>query len=344
MNKQTINLILPGLWTLLRTVQQHDAGIGARLPALARLLSRCDRPVDSDMEAEDRVLEKLGLSACLPAPVAALERLADPDVNADGWWLRADPVSLVADRQFIVMQHPNGLDLTEDEARQLIDLINKHFAEDGWQLEMTTPNRWYLKLSKPLDLTTTPGWRVVGKDIDTYMPAGKDELKWHAWLNELQMLLYAAPLNDQRIAEGHTPVTGIWIWGGGLIGSSSPKQQMGLWSDSPFLQGLGRHTGLACSALPDNWQELVDASQVGNEHIVWLDHAHQALMSGNVEQGIDVLEQLEQDAFNPLLQLLKSRRIARLNICDLPGHEVQVSAGGLRKWWRHRQPIADLTL
>jgi hypothetical protein len=335
MNKQTINLMLPGLWTLLRTVQQHDPDIGTRLPALTRFLSRSDQTVDSDMEVEDRVLEKLGLSADQPAPIAALERLADPDANPDGWWLRADPVNLVADRQFVVMQHPGSLELNEDEARHLIARINKHFAEDGWQLEMATPNRWYLRLSTPLDLITTPAWRVTGKDIDTYIPAGKDGLKWHAWLNEVQMLLYT---------DEPSTVTGIWIWGGGAVGSSSPKLQMGLWGDIPFLQGLGRHTELTCRDLPANWQDLTSASSESGEEIVWLDNARQALMSGNMEQGISVLEQLEEDVFKPLLKLLKGRRFAQLNICDLPGHEVQVSAGGLRRWWRHRKPIYDLNL
>ena len=341
---KTINLIVPGLWTLLRTVQQHDSGIGSHLPALARYLSRCDRAVDSSVDAEDHVLEILGLSENQPAPVAALERLSDPDVNADGWWLRADPVNLVADRQFIVMKHPGSLGLNTEEAHQLIDLINKHFADDGWQLEMATPNRWYLRLSTPLEINTTPAWRVVGKDIDSFIPTGKDGLTWHAWLNEVQMLLYSSPLNDQRIAEGLAPVTGIWVWGGGTAGIRSSKQQTGLWGNVPFLQGLARHTRLNCRDLPASWQDLLNASSASGEEIVWLDNARQALLSGNVEQGVSVLKQMEEGIFKPFLKLLKGRQFNRLNICDVPGHEVQISTGGLRRWWRRRKPIADLGL
>jgi hypothetical protein len=339
MNKPTLNLMLPGLWMLLRTVQQQ---IEIRLPSLERLLARCDYSIDSDAETEHAVLAKLGLAENGPAPIAALERLANPDRVAGGWWLRADPVSLVADRQYIIMQHPGGIDLDADEARQLIDLINLHFNDDGWQLEMAAPDRWYLGLRTPLEFTTIPAWRVFGKDIHPYLPVGGDGLKWHAWLNELQMLLHSAATNERRIAAGRSPVNGVWVSGGGSVNFGRPGRSIGLWGDTPFLQGLSRHIGLPCPDLPDDWQTIISSARDDNEAIVWLDQARQALTTGNVERGAATLEQMEQDVFKPLLPLLNKRHLARISLIDTPGHAVQVSASGLRRWWRKRRPVPDL--
>lgn len=117
---------------------------------------------------------------------------------------------------------------------------------------------------------------------------------------------------------------------------------MGLWGDTPFLHGLSRHTGLPCRDLPDDWQTIIQSARGDNEAIVWLDQARQALTSGNVEQGVATLERMEQDVFRPLLQLLNKRHLARVHLIDTPGHAVQVSAGGVWRWWRRRRPVADL--
>lgn len=344
MKLPTVNLIIPGLWALLRTLGAQDANALSRCNALSRLLRRSDRSVAGQMEPEHRVMEILGVANDGNTPVAALERLADESVDGQGWWLRADPVNLVADRQYIVMQHPDALGLDNDEAAQLVDLVNQHFAEDGWQLEMATPDRWYLRLSSPLDIETTPAWRVAGKDIDSYSPSGPDGLAWHASLNELQMLLYSSPVNDLRIAQGRPPVTGLWIWGGGSLDDFSIQQKASLWGDSVFLKGLARKSGLPHRPLPADWRTIIEAEPDLHTAIVWLGQASQALASGNIEAGMQTLEQLEREVFAPLLQLLNTRKGVQLNICDVPGHEVQISAKGVKRWWRKRQPIPDIPL
>ena len=100
-------LFIPGLWNLLR----HAGNDGlAEMPALARLLSRCDDSRDSSFESERRVLAELGWNdnESTDAPVAALERYAAGKQD-DSFWLCADPVSLVADRQYLLLARLDGL-------------------------------------------------------------------------------------------------------------------------------------------------------------------------------------------------------------------------------------------
>jgi hypothetical protein len=193
-------------------------------------------------------------------------------------------------------------------------------------------------------MLTTPTWRVAGKDIDSYSPSGPDGLAWHASLNEMQMLLYSSPVNDRRIEQGRPPVTGLWVWGGGSLDGLDISGQASLWGNSLFLQGLARLTGLPHHETPSDWDTMIDQAQTDSEAIVVQDLAQKALMSGNTESGIDALQQLETNTFEPLSGLLKSKQISGLNICDTPGHELQVSAKGMGRWWRRRQPISDIGL
>jgi hypothetical protein len=333
LKNNTIILFIPGLWALLRHAGNETL---AEMPALQQLLKRCDSTSESSLESETLLLNRLGWSGGEndDVPVAALERLGSGS-DSEGYWFRADPVNLQEDQNYLMMSYPSVLDLELEEARALTESINQHFAEDGWSLEVVDAQRWYLKLDKDPAIQTTPAWRAVGRDIFVLMPAGENSRQWHAWLMELQMLLFSHPVNEARIEQGKAPVSGLWLWGGGELPKLTSTSTL-LRGDSSFMQGIAMQSACEIEVLPDELSKLCNDVEPGSEQLIMLEYARLALQSGSMEQGHAALKQLEDGVFKPLHGLLKSKMINSLTIIETPGHTINVSASGIRKWWRRK--------
>lgn len=331
MKNNSITLFIPGLWALLR-----HAGNEAleTMPALQQMLKRRDSNTESLLESETLLLNRLGWSGGEndDVPVAALERLGSGN-DSEGYWFCVNPVNLQEDQNYLMMSYPSVLDLELEEARALTESINQHFAEDGWSLEVVDAQCWYLKLDKDPAIQTTPAWRAVGRDIFVLMPAGENSRQWHAWLMELQMLLFNHPINEARIEQGKAPVSGLWLWGGGELPKLTSTSTL-LRGDSSFMQGIAMQSACEIEVLPDELSKLCNDVEPGSEQLILLEHARAALLSGSMEQGKVALKQLEGEIFQPLSGLLKTKKINSLTIIDTPGYIVNISASGLRKWWR----------
>ncbi|MEA1889846.1 MAG: hypothetical protein U9N50_08720, partial [Pseudomonadota bacterium] len=249
MKNNSITLYIPGLWALLRHAKKEMSA----MPSLQHLLKRSDNHSESTLESETLLLNWLGWQGKKEddVPLAALERLV-VDGSSDGYWFRADPVNLQEDQNYLMMSYPSVLKLSLDESKALTDSINQHFVEDGWHVEVLDSNRWYLKLDKNPGITTTPAWRVAGRDVFNLMPAGENSAQWHSWLMELQMLLFSHPVNEKRTGQGVAAVNGLWLWGGGNLPELSSRQQFCLRGDSLFMQGLSRQSGCELKGLPDD--------------------------------------------------------------------------------------------
>lgn len=316
------------------------------MPSLQHLLKRCDNHSQYHIESEVLLLQQLGWSgddADKDVPAAALERLAAGQ-DSEGFWFRADPVNLQEDQNYLMMSYPSILDLELAEAQAMAESINRHFAEDGWFLEIADTQRWYLRLDNAPTIHTTPAWRAVGKDVFALMPTGEDSKRWHAWLMELQMLLFNHPVNIARTEKGLATVSGLWFWGGGELPLLSGKATSGktiLRGDSPFLLGASRRSGHANEDLPGEMSQICHDDETDSEELILLEHARMALQSGSMEKGMAALQQLEKEIFQPIAGLLKSKKLHSLTLVDSPGHVVIISAGGMRKWWRRSKLELD---
>jgi len=304
------------------------------MQALQQILKRCDRRTESSLESEALLLNRLGWQGDenIDAPIAVLERLA---TGSDGYWFRADPVNLQEDQNYLMMSYPSVLDLELEEAEAIAESINQHFSEDGWSLYVEDKQCWYLKLDKDPGIQTTPSWRVVGRDVFGLMPAGENYQQWHAWLMELQMLLFNHPVNEARLEQGQAPVSGLWLWGGGELPILTSSTIL-LRGDSPFMLGVSRLSACEIKTLPDDMSKIYDEVEPNTEQLIMLEHARTALQSGDMELGLAALKQLEEEVFQPFLGLLKQKKMNSLTIIDTPGHIVNISASGIRKWWRRR--------
>ena len=265
------------------------------------------------------------------APFAALGDGLQPD----GYWLRADPVSLVLHRDsFSLAECTPALRL--EQAQQLVDALNRHFAADGMRFHAVDARRWYLSLAQRPELRTHPLAQVLGRDIQPRLPQGADGLKWHGLLNELQMLLHAHPVNADLEQDGAMPVNSVWLWGGGELVAGTPQPDLSVWANDALARGLALAHQSRLAALPSSAQDWLRHAHESGEHLV----VHPLLPSMDPQQA---LEWLENAWFAPLLDMLRKGRVARLTL-HLAGDSVNsftVMRADLWKFWHRARPLEN---
>jgi hypothetical protein len=78
------------------------------------------------------------------------------------------------------------------------------------------PLRWYLAHESLATLATASPDRVIGRNVDAWLGSASAARRLRRLQNELQMLLYTHPLNDERAARGLLPVNSFWLSGCGV--------------------------------------------------------------------------------------------------------------------------------
>ncbi|HSF70871.1 MAG TPA: hypothetical protein VLA25_01165 [Methylotenera sp.] len=133
-----------------------------------------------------------------------------------GYWLYAAPVHLVLQRDTFSLAAPVPLPLEAEEISALTSTLNTHFEADNLKF-FWHDNQWFLRLAINPNIQTTPPEKVVNKDINTFLPAGEGAIKWAAFTNELQMLLFAHPINQVREEKSLPVINSVWCYGGGQV-------------------------------------------------------------------------------------------------------------------------------
>ena len=232
-----LHLVIPGLLGPLGRFEEE--GIAPRTPILETLLARADRSGAGGDDHLSTLFGLFGYSAPQGAdwPSAALCRLADGGAADTGYWLHADPVLLKPDMDRLLLFDGRSLEIAPVEAEVLGKLILGHFADQGWRLEQAAPDRWYLQLPEAPALVTRPLHRVAGRNLFPFLPEGGDRGRWRSLLNEIQMLLHHADVNQARRAAGRPEINGL---------CRGPRLAAGLRGPSPGRgPGTARRGGVA---------------------------------------------------------------------------------------------------
>jgi hypothetical protein len=178
-----------------------------------------------------------GIDTSLPAAAITREFLAGD--AADATWLSADPAWVQPDMNGVRLLACGQLQLSMDEAQALAAPLRPVFDEAGMQLEISTPDRWHLKLPANTSLPSfTAPEQALGEDLSQHLPQGAEGRRWRVLLNEIQVLLHQHPLNAERRARGLAPVNSLWLWGGGSLPAPLKSHLHGVISDDLLLRAL----------------------------------------------------------------------------------------------------------
>lgn len=136
---------------------------------------------------------------------------------ADAAWAWLTPVHLHVGTEQFTMTDPATLQLDELASRELLDAIRPLLESEGFTLHPVAPQRWLAAHPMFDELATASLDRVIGRNVDPWLPDQRAARLLRRLQNEVQMLLYTHPLNDRREAAGLTTVNSFWASAGGRL-------------------------------------------------------------------------------------------------------------------------------
>ena len=339
-SERHVSLVIPGLLGP-ESATNGGSSESPPTPTLEMLLARADRQrVDRspDLEAMMFALFDIDVDAEHDLPVAPVTRALDLGVIDKGWWLRADPVHLRADRDRLILADNKVLGITQDEADGLVSEIMEVYAEDGWVLKAARPDRWYLKPTDVPRLNTIPLPTVIGRDINDCLPRGEDYRAWHTILNEVQILLHTAKTNAERERRGALAVNSVWFWGGGRLPELKHTQWSHVWSGEPVSLALARLSQTPSTDIPDGAEDWLDSNSTPGNHLLVLDQGREAMEYGAFDEWHRFVDAIERDWIAPLIAGLHSKKLASISLLLETG-EFRLNAKMARRWWRRSRPL-----
>lgn len=149
-------------------------------------------------------------------PWAALEAQRSGAEPGKAWaWLT--PCHWAMGREHASLSDPAALALGQAEAQTLLAAMQPYFATEGITLHAATPGRWLAEGELLRDLPTASLDRVLGRNVDAWLPATTTAGSLRRLQNEMQMLLYTHPLNEERALQRKPPVNSFWLSGSGAL-------------------------------------------------------------------------------------------------------------------------------
>ena len=304
------------------------------LPSAGLLLGRARRRRFPPVGLEAWLCQAFEVERQHDWPVAALTLALDGGDVAEGYWLRADPVHLLAHRDRLTLLDPEMVKPRLEDAAELVPLLNRHFAADGLAFQAPHPGRWYVRAPGALRLSTRELSQAAGRDVAGAMPTGEDSLRWRRVLTEIQMLFHEHAVNQRREERGELPINSVWLWGGGRRPSVQGQHFTHVAGENLLAQALAGRTGaevLSGSKLPaDRAARVLSVAEIPaaryGDDLPW-------------RQG---LAAMESSHFAPLLAALRDGAVSEAAIVALHTRaclRFDVSRADLFKFWRAKRPL-----
>ena len=268
-----------------------------------KLVSLDAGEADSLSTPHERVLAQAkGLDAAVDGliPWAAVEA----NTGTAKAWAYITPCHWAMGREHATMTDPAALALTPEESQTLLAAMQPYFATEGVTLHYAAPERFLAEGEVFRTLPTASLDRVLGRNVDAWLPGTDTAASLRRLQNEMQMLMYTHPLNDERSAKRLLPVNSFWISGTGAL-------------NRPALQTLQAHKinvprTLPQAAFKDDWAAYVNAwgeiDAIGIAQLLVQQNAgHSVRLTLCGERNAQTFETTAQSVFSKLSHRFKKK-------------------------------------
>ena len=196
---------------------------GLDLPHLQQLLSRLTPlaldagDVFSLSPPHERALAR---ASGLPASDGLIPWAALQAGDSHGHWGFITPCHWQIGAHHIAMGSRELPDFSAAESQALLAAMRPYFEEDGLHLREDTPGRWLAQGPMLAGLATASLDRIVGRNLENWMPRSGQAAPLRRLQSEMQMLLYTHPVNEARLQRGLPAVNSFWLSGTGALPAS----------------------------------------------------------------------------------------------------------------------------
>jgi len=237
----SLHILAPGLTARMGGVDRLSPAHSQAI--LERFLSRADQEQVPGRGLESTLCHLFGVEQGVNGdfPVAALRRASGKQTRDGRFWLQAEPVCLRPDQTRLLLFDTWEFDVSREELESLRDLFVTHFEPENWIVEANDPFCWYVSPNSSAAISSYSLGDAFGRNMDIFLPQGRDRLHWHRLLNEVQMLFFGSEVNRLREAAGKMPIGGLWFSGFGCL----PEQTISssyrhIFGDDALTAGLAR--------------------------------------------------------------------------------------------------------
>lgn len=340
-----IHLIVPSLfWP---NVSQTEIYRDLSMPALETLLAKSIANEHPPQEMEIWLCNAFKVTqqqnnwpiAPIMLHIDAPEKIKT--INRD-YWIRADPVHLRIEQNHIMLADSGAFEISEDEAEQITQYLNQNLkCYPDFKLLPLQPYRWYIRLPRTIEIQTYTIGQVTCKNINNFLPAGKESMIWRKIINEIQMLLHEHPVNQARESCEKLPINSLWLWGGGTLPQSIQSPYTHVWSRNNLPQALALASNARYSNLPTHADKWLQNTISGN-HLIVLDMLSEKAKYRKALDWRENLSTLENNWFSPLHNALKKGEINQLTITSIGETSLQnfvIRRSNLWKFWLLTRPL-----
>jgi len=303
-------------------------------PALALLLSRTSGATRARTAEHTHALphetwlaRALGLGATgrVDVAIAAMRGFGlEPD---GGNWYIVSPGHIQIARTHLTMADTRQVPLADDDSRALFATAAELCESIGHALRYGDAQTWFLRADDWTGFETATPDTVVNMDLTDFMPKGQPALAYRRLQNEVQMAWHAHPVNAARETRRLPIVNAFWMWGAGRT-APAHTQPLASFAVPGWLGALGEQR-------LDTLDQLTDLLSTDRTLVVGpLAEAAQAADWG---VWLQVMGQLEETVFAPLLAAVKAGRVSKLTLVLSSREgllETTTSALAQRKFWR----------
>ncbi|MES2899148.1 MAG: hypothetical protein V4723_05425 [Pseudomonadota bacterium] len=329
-----ITLVLP--FALPPAELAPDLLRNLQLPALAAILSRSASSVALPFDAynaalphESYLAQVLGLSSTgRPAFAAAAMRGYGLEAG-EGTWFLASPAHVQIARSHLTIADARSLQLSDSHSRTLFGLAKPYIEESGKTLVYGDAATWFLRADDWADLHTSSPDAAIGLNLTDWLPSGPRSVEYRKLQNEIQMLWFEHPVNNERESHSLPAINSFWPW------AQSPGTATR--ANSPLLAVSGAPAWLAALAsqpVPPVAELLAGAH---SDATVLAAELLQDAINGTWAAWLQHMQRFEDSLFAPALQALEQGRIGRLHLVlgNRSGHtQITTSKMAQRAFWR----------
>ena len=262
--EQSPHLVVPfascsgGAWlqAMKNMPKGNTANIGKLLQGMKLVNSDLGESLSLSPPHERVLARALGLAGAgdlvdglIPWAAAQAVKTLGPAANADTAWAFVTPCHWTMGREHATLTDPAALALTPVESQALMSAMQPYFATEGITLHYAWPECWLAEGEPFRQLATASLDRVLGRNVDAWLPGAKTAPSLRRLQNEMQMLLYTHPLNDERANHGQLSVNSFWLSGTGALARPAAAAAEDL--DTPRT--------LAQAAFTDDWSAYTTA-------------------------------------------------------------------------------------
>jgi hypothetical protein len=173
---------------------------------------------------------------------------ADLQANAGTLW-QADPVHFALALDHMLVLPLEDTDALDREETLSLAAEAETCARSAGARVCVLDRHWFLRFDAPWSLHTTPLQAAIGDSIEPLLPAGSDSPRWRRLLTDIQIAWHHHAVNAAREARGARAVNGLWLHGGGPVGTLPGCGLAQVASDEPAVRGWALAAGVPAAAV-----------------------------------------------------------------------------------------------